>query len=217
MTGPTALNIGEKGNTATTREGLAFVRETAAKSVPNLNYRAVITSFTGVRSVPDREDFIIRFSEKDPRFLQVAGIESPGLSSAPAIAPYAVDLLAEAGLELTENKEFNGKRKSYHWFSSLSMEEKNAVIRENPAFGRVVCRCETVTEGEIVEAIHRAPRATTLDGLKHRLRSGMGRCQGGFCTPLLVEILARELNVSPMDVEKGSCGSKLLIGKTKGE
>ena len=125
--------------------------------------------------------------------------------------------MAEAGLELTENKNFNGKRKSYHWFSSLSMEEKNAVIRENPAFGRVVCRCETVTEGEIVEAIHRAPRATTLDGLKHRLRSGMGRCQGGFCTPLLVEILARELNVSPMDVEKGSCGSKLLIGKTKGE
>ena len=125
--------------------------------------------------------------------------------------------MAEAGLELTENKQFDGKRKSYHWFSSLSMEEKNAVIRENPAFGRVVCRCETVTEGEIVEAIHRAPRATTLDGLKHRLRSGMGRCQGGFCTPLLVEILARELGVSPLEVEKGSSGSNLLIGKTKGE
>ena len=217
LTGPTALNIGEKGNTATTREGLAFVRETAMKSVPGLNFRAVITSFTGVRSVPDQEDFIIRFSEKDPRFLQVAGIESPGLSSAPAIAPYAVALLAQAGLELTENKNFNGKRKSYHWFSSLSVEEKNAVIRENPAFGRVVCRCETVTEGEIVEAIHRAPRATTLDGLKHRLRSGMGRCQGGFCTPLLVEILARELDLSPMDVEKGAEGSNLLIGKTKGE
>lgn len=217
LAGPTASNIEEKGNTATTREGLAFVRATAAKSVPGINFRSVITSFTGVRSVPSHEDFIIRFSEKDDRFLHVAGIESPGLSSAPAIAPYAVALLAEAGLELTENKQFDGKRKSYHWFSSLSMEEKNAVIRENPAFGRVVCRCETVTEGEIVEAIHCAPKATTLDALKHRLRSGMGRCQGGFCTPLLVEILARELGVSPMEVQKSTSGSKLLLGRTKGE
>lgn len=215
LVGPTALNIEDKSDTSTTREGLAFVRSTAMRSVPNLNFRAVITSFTGVRSVPNQEDFIIRFSEKDAKFLHVAGIESPGLSSAPAIAPYVVQLLADAGLALEENKAFDGKRKSYHWFSSLSVEEKNAVIRENPAFGRVVCRCETVTEGEIVDAIHRAPKATTLDGLKHRLRSGMGRCQGGFCTPLLVEILARELGISPMEVQKSTLGSNLLIEKTK--
>ncbi len=215
LTGPTALNTEDKGDTSTTREGLAFVRETAVKSVPGINFRSVITSFTGVRSVPSHEDFIIRLSEKEPCLLHVAGIESPGLSSAPAIAPFAVQLLAEAGLELTENKAFDGKRKSYHWFSSLSIEEKNAVIRENPAFGRVVCRCETITEGEIVEAIHRAPKATTLDGLKHRLRSGMGRCQGGFCTPLLVEILARELGISPMEVQKSTAGSNLLIAETK--
>ena len=215
LVGPTALDIDDKKDTSTTREGLQFVKDTACRSVPGLNFRSVITSFTGVRSVPSEEDFIIRFAKGEDKFLNVAGIESPGLSSAPAIAPYVVELLREAGLEATENKSFCGTRKSYHWFAELSVEEKNAVIRENPAFGRVVCRCETVTEGEIVEAIHRAPKATTLDALKHRLRSGMGRCQGGFCTPLLVDILARELGVSPMEVRKGGADSTLLTGKTK--
>ncbi len=215
LVGPTARDIPVKDDTSTTREGLQFVKDTACRSVPGLNFRSVITSFTGVRSVPSEEDFIIRFARGEDKFLHVAGIESPGLSSAPAIAPYVVELLKQAGLELTENKSFDGSRKSYHWFAELSMEEKNQVIRENPAFGRVVCRCETVTEGEIVEAIHRAPKATTLDALKHRLRSGMGRCQGGFCTPLLVDILARELGVSPAEVCKSSAGSTLLTGKTK--
>ncbi len=215
LVGPTALDISEKGNTATTRDGLQFVKNTSVRSVPNLNFQAVITSFTGVRSVPSEEDFIIRFAVGEDKFLHVAGIESPGLSSAPAIAPYAVKLLQESGLELKKNQAFDGTRKSYHWFAELSIEEKNRIIRENPAFGRVVCRCETVTEGEIIEAIHRAPKATTLDALKHRLRTGMGRCQGGFCTPLLVEILARELGVSPENVCKNTRGSTLLTGKTK--
>ena len=216
LVGPTALDTEDKSDDSTTRGGLEFVKKTAMRSVDCLNFRTVITSFAGVRSVPSEEDFIIRFSKHDSRFLHVAGIESPGLSASPAIAQYAVELLASAGLELKENKSFDGTRKSYHWFSHLSAEEKNAVIAQNPAFGRVVCRCETVTEGEIVEAIHRAPKATTLDALKHRLRSGMGRCQGGFCTPLLVEILARELQIDPTEVRKSTEGSALLIGKTKG-
>lgn len=215
LVGPTALDTQDKLNDATTREGLEFVRKTATRSVACLNFRTVITSFAGVRSVPSEEDFIIRFAAGDDHFLNVAGIESPGLSASPAIAQYATALLADAGLTLTENKQFDGSRKSYHWFSELSVEEKNKVIAKNPAFGRVVCRCETVTEGEIVEAIHRAPKATTLDALKHRLRSGMGRCQGGFCTPLLTEILARELGIDPTEVCKNTEHSTLLVGRTK--
>ena len=217
LVGPTALDTQDKQDDSTSRDGLEFVKKTATRSVACLNFRTVITSFAGVRSVPSEEDFIIRFAKDDAQFLHIAGIESPGLSASPAIAQYAVELLANAGLVLRENKNFDGNRKSYHWFSELSAQEKNAVIAQNPAFGRVVCRCETVTEGEIVEAIHRAPKATTLDALKHRLRSGMGRCQGGFCTPLLVEILARELQIDPTEVCKSTEGSALLIGKTKGE
>lgn len=215
LVGPTALNTEDKQDDATTREGLEFVKKAATRSVACLNFRTVITSFAGVRSVPNEEDFIIRFSKWDNHFLHVAGIESPGLSASPAIAQYAAELLANEGLNLTENKQFDGSRKSYHWFSELSMEEKNKVIAENPAFGRVVCRCETVTEGEIVEAIHRAPKATTLDALKHRLRSGMGRCQGGFCTPLLTEILARELGIDQTEVRKNTEHSTLLVGRAK--
>lgn len=216
LVGPTALDTQDKNDHSTTRDGLEYVKKTASRSVERLNFRTVITSFAGVRSVPSEEDFIIRFSKWDSHFLHVAGIESPGLSASPAIAVYAAELLAKAGLALTENKRFDGSRRSYHWFSELSTEEKNKVIAENPAFGRVVCRCETVTEGEIVEAIHRAPKATTLDALKHRLRSGMGRCQGGFCTPLLTDILARELGADPTEVRKSTEGSTLLTGKTKG-
>lgn len=215
LVGPTALNAEDKRDRSTTRDGLEYVKQTASRSVACLNFRTVITSFAGVRSVPSEEDFIIRFSEWDSRFLHVAGIESPGLSASPAIAPYAVELLAGAGLKLTKNERFDGSRKSYHWFSELSVEEKNKVIAKDPAFGRVVCRCETVTEGEIVEAIRRAPQATTLDALKHRLRSGMGRCQGGFCTPLLTEILARELGIDPTQVRKSAEGSELLVGRAK--
>ncbi len=215
LVGPTALDTEDKRDRSTTRDGLEFVKQTASRSVSRLNFRTVITSFAGVRSVPSEEDFIIRFSKKDRHFLHVAGIESPGLSASPAIAPYAVELLANAGLTLNENKHFDGTRKSYHWFSALTVEEKNEIIAKDPAFGRVVCRCETVTEGEIVEAIRRAPKATTLDALKHRLRSGMGRCQGGFCTPILTEILARELGIDPTQVRKSTEGSELLVGKTK--
>lgn len=216
LIGPTSVFTDEKKQTATTRDGLDTVRSTALRSVPSLNFRAVITSFAGIRAVPNSEDFVIRFAENEPHFLHIAGIESPGLSASPAIAEYAVSLLKEAGLACKENPRFDGSRRSYHWFRDLPQDEKNKVIRENPAFGRVVCRCETVTEGEIVEAIHRAPAAQTVDALKHRLRSGMGRCQGGFCTPLLVEILARETGKDPAEIRKSTPESVLLLGRTKG-
>lgn len=217
LIGPTSVFTDDREGKETTADGLASVREAAGKSVKALNFRQVITSFAGLRAVPDSEgqDFVIRFSDSDEHFLHCAGIESPGLSASPAIAEYAVELLKDAGLELTPNAHFHGERRSYHWFKELSPAEKNEVIRKDPRYGKVVCRCETVTEGEIVEAIHRAPQATTLDALKRRLRSGMGRCQGGFCTPLLVEILARETGKAPTEICKGAAGSMLLVEEMK--
>ena len=217
LIGPTSVFTEDRNGKETTADGLASVREAAGKSVKALNFRQVITSFAGLRAVPDSEgqDFIIRFSDANGHFLHCAGIESPGLSASPAIAEYAVELLNGAGLELKSNANFRGERRSYHWFKELSPAEKNEVIRKDSRYGKVVCRCETVTEGEIVEAIHRAPRATTLDALKRRLRSGMGRCQGGFCTPLLVEILARETGKAPTEICKSAAGSVLLMEEMK--
>lgn len=217
LIGPTSVFTDDRDGKETTADGLDIVRTMASKSVNQLNFRQVITSFAGLRAVPDSagQDFILRASHVDGHFLHCAGIESPGLSASPAIAEYAVELLKDAGLALQPNDRFRPERRSYHWFKQLSPGEKNEVIRKDPRFGRVVCRCETVTEGEIVEAIHRAPRATTLDALKHRLRSGMGRCQGGFCTPLLVEILARETGKTPTEICKGAAGSVLLLEKLK--
>lgn len=213
LIGPTSVFTDDRDGRETTDGGLSSVREAAGRSVKALNFRQVITSFAGLRAVPDSEgqDFIIRFSESDRHFLHCAGIESPGLSASPAIAEYVAELLKGAGLAYKPNEKFHGEHRSYHWFKELPPAEKNEVIRKDPRYGKVVCRCETVTEGEIVEAIHRAPRATTLDALKRRLRSGMGRCQGGFCTPLLVEILARELQKAPTEICKGAEGSVLLV------
>ena len=217
LIGPTSVFTEDRNGKETTAVGLASVREAAGKSVKALNFRQVITSFAGLRAVPDSEgqDFIIRFSDADKHFLHCAGIESPGLSASPAIAEYVPELLKGAGLELKPNSRFHGERRSYHWFKELPIEKKNEIIRKDPRYGKVVCRCETVTEGEIVEAIHRAPQATTLDALKRRLRSGMGRCQGGFCTPLLVEILSRETGKDPTEICKGTAGSVLLWEEMK--
>ncbi|MBP5224725.1 MAG: (2Fe-2S)-binding protein, partial [Lachnospiraceae bacterium] len=150
-------------------------------------------------------------------FVNAAGIESPGLSSAPAIALYILDMLKEQGIALTEKPDFNPVRKSMTWFKDATLEEKNEAIRQDPAYGRVICRCETVTEGEILEAIRTNPKATDLDGVKRRTRAQMGRCQGGFCSPYVIELLARELNIPYEAVTKFGKGSYINIGRTKEE
>ena len=144
-----------------------------------------------------------------------AAIESPGLTCAPAIAPYVVDNFVTKYCALTENKEFNGTRKPSSAFKDLSAIEKNAIISHDPAFGRIICRCEQVTEGEILRAIHENPPARDVDGVKRRTRSGLGRCQGGFCQPQIVEILAREWKLSPKEITKKGGRSTLLTGVTK--
>lgn len=211
--GPTAEDISDKEDTSTTDAGFAKIIAEAKRSVKSIPLNKTITSFCGLRAVGDSGDFIINsFGES---FVNVAGIESPGLSSAPAIAVSVAGMLKDMGLELAENKSFNPYRKAMHAFREASIEEKNKIIKENPAYGKIVCRCETVSEGEILEAIRTNPKPRDLDGVKRRTRSQMGRCQGGFCSPYIVELLSRELGINFEDVTKLGGNSKINLGKTK--
>lgn len=214
LLGPTAEEM-ETPDLQTSEKGLAFVMEKAKKMCKNPPLYNTITSFAGVRAYSDRHDFIIEESQKEKGFFHVAGIESPGLTASPAIAKYVVEELIATRLPLTENKKFNGKREPDDFFKNMSLEEKNALIKKEPAYGKIVCRCEQITEGEILRAIRENPPARDIDGVKRRTRSGMGRCQGGFCQPYIVEILAKEYNLSLTEITKSGKGSNLLTGVTK--
>ena len=212
LLGPTAENIEDREDTATTQSGLAFVLEKAGMSVKNVPSRQIITSFSGLRACADRGDFILE--ESAPNFFEAAGIESPGLTSAPAIGVYMAEMAAKA-LGLTKKESFNPVRHGVVHLNSLSVEERAEKIRENPLYGSIVCRCETISEGEIVDAIRRPLGAKTLDGVKRRTRAGMGRCQAGFCSPRVMDILARELNLPLTAIRKNEKGSEIVFGKTK--
>ena len=214
LVGPTAVDIEDKEDTSTTAEGFATLFAKAAENVAGIPFNKVITSFCGLRAVGSTGDFIIRLKNG---VVTLAGIESPGLSSAPAIAEYVEELLLADGLRAERREDYQPCRRPAHAFHEMSTQDKNEVIRKDPRYGRIVCRCEGITEGEIVEAIHRNPGATDVDGIKRRTRSGMGRCQGGFCSPTVVEILARELKIPFESVTKFGGGSVLNYGKTKGD
>ena len=213
LLGPTAYDIEDPEDLSVSSEGISVIKEKAARQVKGLAFNKVIASFAGLRSVGNTGDFIIE--EAQPGFINVAAIESPGLSSAPAIAEYVRDMLASGTLKLEKKKDFVSKRRSVHYYKTLSTEEKNALIAEHPEYGHIICRCETVSEGEILEALRRNPRPTDVDGVKRRTRATMGRCQGGFCTPYIVELLAKELGRDCTGVTKFGGESRILIGKTK--
>jgi len=215
LLGPTSENIEDKDDFSTTRAGLKAVLDIAKKSVPTLTLSGVITSFAGLRAVPESGDFVIRQSEKDQRIIDCIGIESPGLSSSPAIGEYVLELLQKSGLKTQEKENYQPKNKKRIRFSQLSEEARAKVIAENPKYGHIVCRCETVTEGEIIDAIHRPAGATTVDGVKHRTRAGAGRCHGGFCGPVVMQILSRELNIPMEAVRRTDDGSWIVSKKTK--
>ena len=217
IVGPNAHHVADPGAKETTLAGLDEVAAVSRKSVPSVDLRQSIRNFSGVRAETSEPDFIIRPAKAMPRMLHVAGIKSPGLSSAPAIAEYAAELLAEMGVTLTEKPDWDGKRQQVR-FKELSAEEKAALVARDPRYGRVICRCETITEGEILDAIHSPIPPCSVDGVKRRAGAGMGRCQGGFCGPKVLEIIARELNMNPVDVLLDKEGSYILTGKTaKGE
>lgn len=214
LIGPTATDIEEKEGTNTTGNGLAQVINKAGKNVKNLPLRQIITSFAGLRAHEDHHEFIIEEVEDAPGFIDCAGIESPGLTSAPAIGERVAEILREK-LGLEEKENFISKRKGILRPASLSFKERNALIKENPAYGNIICRCEMVTEGEIREAIRRPLGAKSLDGVKRRTRAGMGRCQSGFCSSKVMEILAQELNADLSQITKAGDGSNLICGTNK--
>lgn len=214
IVGPTAVDISDKESTATTAEAIAEVIEKSALSIKNLPTRQVITSFAGLRAREEGHEFIIGEAEDADGFFNCAGIQSPGLSSAPAIGEYIAGLIREKlALGLKEN--FIATRKDILDPSKLGLEERNELIRKEPAYGTVICRCESVTEGEILDAIRRPIGARSLDGVKRRVRAGMGRCQGGFCSPKVMDILVRELSISMEDVTKCGGDSHIVTGRTK--
>ena len=214
LVGPDAQDIEDKEDKSTAAERLDYIRETSKRTTNKVNFRESIRNFAGLRATPDRGDFIVEEAEDVKNFIDVAGIKSPGLSSAPAIAEDVVKILNGCGLELKENKNFNPRREEIV-FMELSPEEKAEVIKKDPRYGKIICRCESITEGEIVNAIHISFGNITLDGVKGRCRPGMGRCQGGFCGPKVQEIIARELNIPMEDIYQEKDGSYILVGKTK--
>jgi len=212
LAGPTSVDMEDKENTATSAEGFDKIIKEACENVKEMPFRRTITSFCGLRAVGSTGDFIIK---AENGFVTLGGIESPGLTSAPAIGVYATELLAEQGLELKEKENYNPIREAMHHFREASMEEKNEIIKKDKSYGKIVCRCEGVTEGEILAAIRQNPKALDLDGVKRRTRAQMGRCQGGFCSPYIVELLAREHGMAYEQVTKSGRDSYINVGKTK--
>ena len=214
LAGPTAVDVEDPEAVNTTRQGLEDLMKRASLSVRSLPARQVITSFAGLRAHEEQGDFILGQPEDAPGFFDAAGIESPGLTCAPAIGRYIAEAVGEY-LPAEEKKDFVAERKGIPNMETAGPEERKRLIAENPAYAKVICRCELVTEGEILDAIHRPVGATTLDGIKRRTRAGMGRCQAGFCGPGTVEILARELGVDMGEICKNEPGSEFLTGYDK--
>ena len=214
LVGPTSVDITSKEGINTTAEGLDSLPVTAASSVKNVPFRQVITSFAGLRAHEDGGDFVIGEAKDAKGFFDAAGIESPGLSSAPAIGEMVAKMVADK-LQLAPNPDFVATRKGILRPDTLSIEERNALIRKNPAYGNIICRCEMISEGEILDAIHRPLGARSLDGVKRRIRAGMGRCQSGFCAPRTMEILTREVPMSMFEVTKNGGDSAFVVGTNK--
>lgn len=213
LVGPTAKVVEDPDSNDTTVTGLMEVERLAAKSVPSVNFRQVITSFSGVRASTKGGEFILKASDSVPGLIHAGGIDSPGLTCCVSIAKYLTNILKEQGLPLEEKETWNGHREDSHAFRKMRDEEKNTYIQEHPEYGKIVCRCETVTEGEILRAIRSNPPAMDIDAVKRRTRSGMGRCQGGFCGPYVMELISKELSIPMEQVTKSGGNSHMVIGR----
>ncbi len=215
LIGPSAEDIENKKDKKTSQAGLDKVWRDAIKTVPDLPKSGVITEFTGLRASGNTGDFIIAQSPAHPRLLHVAAIDSPGLAASPGIAVYVEEMLRQIGVLTQKRSVFYPYRRPIPALREMGKKERLGLIAHNPAYGRIVCRCEEISEGEILDAIHQNPKATDLDGVKRRTRSGMGRCQGGFCMPTVAEILSREGGIPMEQITKKGPGSEMLAGQTK--
>ncbi|MGL4425522.1 MAG: NAD(P)/FAD-dependent oxidoreductase, partial [Cetobacterium sp.] len=213
LVGPDAQDIDNRFDVSTSTDRLDYIKFKGSHSIKNINFRENIRTFAGIRAESDRGDFIVEESSVK-NFYDIAGIKSPGLSAAPAITLAAIDLLKDNKVELILKDSFISPRK-YSLFMNLSSQEKAQKIKEDDRFGRMICRCEMITEGEIIEAIHRPVKAATMDAVKRRCRPGAGRCQGGFCGPRVQEIIARELNIDIQSVILDKANSYILTEELK--
>lgn len=214
IAGPTASDVEDREDVGNTQEGLDTIKQFAVKSIKGINFRDNIRNFSGLRAEADTGDFILGEAEDVKGFFNMAGTKSPGLSSAPAMAIDLAEMVVKSLGNISKKENFI-KNKKHIYFIELSPEEKAEVIKKDPRYGRIICRCENITEGEIVDVIHRKAGGRTLNGIKRRCRPGAGRCQGGFCGPRVQEILARELNLKLDDIVLEEKGSYILTGETK--
>ena len=212
LLGPTSVDIEDKEDRSTTAEGFAKIMKEAAENVPSIKFNKVITSFAGLRSTGNIGDFIIK---RLGRAVHLIGIESPGLTASVAIGEYVLDMLSDTSLVKKKKDGFIETRRPMHYFREASIEEKNEIIKKDKSYGRIVCRCEAISEGEILAAIRTEPRPRDLDGVKRRTRAQMGRCQGGFCSPTVAELLSRELGIPMEGITKFGGDSNFVVGKTK--
>ncbi len=214
LLGPTAIAVDDREGNNTTAAGLDELLAKVGKTVSNVPTRQVITSFAGLRASEDGREFLVGEVEDAPFFFDCAGIESPGLSSAPAIGVELAETIASR-LGLDKKTDWKPERIGILDPKKLTMEKRNELIRREPAYGQIICRCEMISEGEILDAIRRPLGATNFDGVKRRVRTGMGRCQAGFCSPRVMELLAKELGIGLDQVTKSGGASRFILGHTK--
>ncbi len=214
LLGPTSEIVDNPNDTEVTKDGLHYIKEHIDYMMNHTPYKGIIRSFSGIRPKTSREDFIIEELKDVKHFIQVAGIESPGLASAPAIAKMVEDSLLKKE-QLPMKSDYRVYKQKNLKISEKPIDEINRLIKQNPKYGKIICRCESITEGEIIDAIKGPLGIKTVDGIKRKVRPGSGRCQGGFCQPLIIEILARELKVRKTDILLNNVGSNILIVETK--
>ncbi len=211
MVGPTAEMVDDKTDASTTAQNLERVFLQARHMVPAVSNRDIITAFTGLRPTLEHGDFYIAMSEKSPGLVQVAGIQSPGLTASPAIAEYVKEILKQNGLRLTEKAGYDPEVPKFQTIRDKNIDDAGALISANPAYANIICRCESISEAEIVEAIRKGH--TTLDGIKFYTRAGMGRCQGGFCSYKILKIISRETGMPIEKITKRGHGSNVVAGR----
>ncbi len=216
LIGPTSKFVDIKDISRTTPQGLEYIKNLAKRSVKNIPYHKVIRSFAGGRATSSTGDFVINDINKTG-FINIGGIESPGLTAAPAIAVYVTENLVAKHVELVKNENYNPRRRKVLRISELSQDELSTLVKKDSSFGKIICRCEKITEGEVIDSINRNCGARSIVGVKNRVRAGAGRCQGGFCQTEVIRILSRELKVDKMNVNYQKEGSYILKSRTKGE
>ena len=215
LIGPDAVEIPEREDYSTSRSSLDAVINKQKENAEKLNYGDVITYFAGVRACNYEEDFVVRKGIKTKNIIEAAAIQSPGIGCAPAIAEDVVGWTVDM-LKAKPNKNFNPIRKTYPHLAEMSDDERDALVKQNPKYGEIICRCEEVSRGEIEDCLSTALPVFTLDAIKRRVRPGMGRCQGGFCSPFVVKIIAEKLGVDECEVRKAGEDSVILYHNTKG-